>query len=105
MSAKKLTEKVVEKLLKKESKVLKSFVREVRIVKDSAVFTEAKALSKSAYGVNLMDSGEMKMEFGPEVPELVKKRAMEWAKKRGLRVKESSLGKSESGFEWVIFSN
>lgn len=104
MSAKKLTNKVIEKLLKKEPKVLKSFVREVRIDNNSTIFQEAKILSKSAYGVDLMDNGEMKMEFGPEVPELVKKRAIEWAKKRGLRVKESSLGKSESGFEWLIFS-
>jgi len=60
-------------------------------------------LAKNEYEVTQFNNGEFKMEFGPEVPELVKKRAMEWAKKRGLKTKEMSLGKSNETNSWVIF--
>ena len=71
--------------------------------KSEVVSNLEQPLAKNEYEVTQFGNGEFKMEFGPEVPELVKKRAMEWAKKRGLKTKEMSLGKSSKTNSWVIF--
>jgi hypothetical protein len=72
--------------------------------KSEEVLDLAQPLAKNEYETSVNEAGEMKFEFGPEVPELVKKRAMEWAKKRGLKAKEASLSKSVTGTEWIVFT-
>lgn len=59
-------------------------------------------LEKNACQFTSFDNGDLKMEFGEDVPDLIKKRAMEWAKKRGFNPAEASLGKSSTGISWII---
>ena len=61
-------------------------------------------LAKNEYEFTAFGNGDFKMEFGEEVPELVKKRAMQWAKKRGFKAKEASLEKSVGGTTWIVFA-
>ena len=72
-------------------------------LKTEEVLDFTQPLAKNEYETSINGDGEMRMEFGPEVPDLVKKRAMDWAKKRGLRAKEASLNKSDGANEWVVF--
>lgn len=60
-------------------------------------------LAKNEYEFTSFNNGEVKMEFGEDIPELFKKRAMEWAKKRGFKPREMSLEKSVGGTTWVVF--
>jgi hypothetical protein len=64
----------------------------------------AKNLSKNECMASFFDSGELRFDFGAEVPEKVKKAAMLWAKKRGLKAVEASLTKSDGSNSYVRFS-
>jgi hypothetical protein len=74
-----------------------------QVQKTEAVHNFEQPLAKNEYEIIEKSDGEIKMEFGPEVPDIFKKRAMEWAKKRGLKTKEMSLEKSTSSNFWVVF--
>lgn len=88
----------------KRNKLKPSKEEEKDTFQAEAVTSFETPLAKNEYEVSQFDNGDVKMEFGPEVPAQFRKRAMEWAKKRGLKSKETSLGKSETSNTWVIFS-
>jgi len=77
--------------------------REEDLTQSEQVHDIFAPLAKSEYQIDQHSNGDVKFSFGPEVPEHVKKRAAEWAKKRGLRPKMSSLGKSNGSVEWILF--
>lgn len=64
----------------------------------------AQSLSKNECMASIFNTGELRFDFGKEVPEKVKKSAMAWAKKKGLKAVEASLDKSESTHSYVTFS-
>jgi hypothetical protein len=56
----------------------------------------AKELRKNQFMTRVHDDGVVRMDFGSAVPEPVRKAAMEWAKRRGLKAMEASLVKQET---------
>jgi hypothetical protein len=64
----------------------------------------AQNLSKNECMASFFDSGELRFDFGSSVPEKVKKSAMAWAKKRGLKAVEASLAKNDGSSSYVRFS-
>jgi hypothetical protein len=62
-------------------------------------------LKKNEMMASSYTDGTLKLDFGSEVPEPVKKAAMNWAKKRGLKVVELSLNKSENVGSTMILSD
>jgi hypothetical protein len=46
----------------------------------------------------------IRMDFGADIPESIKKAAMTWAKRRGLKAVEASLQKSADSSSYIIFS-
>jgi len=60
-------------------------------------------LAKNEYQMTSYGSGDVMMEFGPEVPEEFRRRAIEWAKARGLKAKAQSMAKSENSATWIVF--
>lgn len=71
--------------------------------KSEVITTYEQPLAKNEYEAVSFEDGNVKMQFGSEIPELVKKRAMDWAKKRGFKIKEMSLDKNSESGSWVIF--
>ena len=63
----------------------------------------SKTLAKSDVGVSAYSNGAVKMIFGEQVSPRLKKMALEWATKRGLKPVEVSLSKSEAAAEEAIF--
>jgi hypothetical protein len=63
-----------------------------------------KELKKNEGMVSIFDNGEVKMDFGKEVDPKLKKAALEWVKKRGLKPIEASLNKSDSSFDSMSFA-
>jgi hypothetical protein len=61
-------------------------------------------LKKNEAQATFFDSGHIKIDFGPNVPEKVKKAALEWAKRKGLKAVESSLTKSATASQSVLYS-
>lgn len=50
------------------------------------------------------ENGMIKMEFDRSTPDHIKKAALKWAKKRGLKATEASLNKSANHPESYVFS-
>ena len=63
-----------------------------------------KALKKNEAVASFYNNGVVRMDFGSEIPEKIKKAAMNWAKKRGLKAVEASVQKSMSNPSYIIFS-
>lgn len=63
-----------------------------------------KTLAKNEYQASFYDSGVVKMDFGPDVPEKVKEAAMKWAKRRGLQPVEASLTKTAGATATVTYA-
>jgi hypothetical protein len=63
-----------------------------------------ESLLKNEVMVAAFDDGDLRFDFGAKVPEKIKKAAIEWAKKRGLRPVEASLAKSVGGPSYIYFS-
>jgi hypothetical protein len=61
-------------------------------------------LEKHEARVDMYRSGAIKMEFGADVPEDVKKAALKWAERKGLKQVEVSLAKSKNATSHVIFA-
>lgn len=59
-------------------------------------------LSKNEVMTSVYDNGIVKMDFGSDVPESVRKAAMSWAKRKGLKPVEASLNKSRNSPESVL---
>jgi hypothetical protein len=51
------------------------------------------------------ENGEVRFDFGSNVSEKIKKAAIAWAKKRGLKVVESSLQKSIYSTSYIILKS
>jgi len=77
---------------------------EKEVLKFEEILNFEQPLAKNEYEITENAKGEIKMEFGPEIPESVRKRAIAWAQKRGLKAKEMSLGKSVDMNYWIVFS-
>ena len=63
-----------------------------------------KSLKKNEAVASFYDNGVVRMDFGSEIPEKIKKAAMNWAKKKGLKAVEASVAKSVSNPSYIIFS-
>lgn len=61
-------------------------------------------LQKNEAMASLYDNGLIKMDFGPNVSEKLKKAAMLWAKRRGLKPVEATLAKSSDAVYSVTFT-
>ena len=57
----------------------------------------------SGIGATVYDSGAVRLEFGPEVSEELKQRAVKWAQKRGLKPVEASMAKSDGSRQSITF--
>lgn len=66
---------------------------------------ESSELKKNEMMASSYSDGTLKLDFGHEVPEKVKKAALNWAKKRGLKVVELSLNKSENVASSMILAS
>lgn len=64
-----------------------------------------KSLAKNEIMASTFTDGAIKFDFGSEVPEPIKKAAMAWAQKRGLKAVEASLAKSKDAVETVMFAS
>lgn len=53
-----------------------------------------KELKKNQFMARVHDDGVVRLDFGAAVPEPVRKAAMDWAKRKGLKPVESSLAKN-----------
>jgi hypothetical protein len=67
--------------------------------------TALNQLKKNEFMASLYDSGTVKLDFGSDVPEEVKKAAMGWAKRKGLRPIEASLNKSAGTVNTMVYSS
>lgn len=56
-----------------------------------------KTLAKNEAMVSMYESGAVRLDFGAEVPEKIKKAALLWAERRGLKPVEASMSKSANG--------
>jgi hypothetical protein len=62
-----------------------------------------KSLKKHQIAASFFDDGTIKMDFGAKVNEKVKKAALDWARKRGLKTLEESVNKSTDSNSYKIF--
>jgi hypothetical protein len=61
-----------------------------------------KELKKNECMVSAFENGAIRMDFGEEVDPKIKKAAMQWAKKKGLKTIEASIEKSVAAPSYVI---
>lgn len=61
-------------------------------------------LAKNEARFSAYENGSVRMDFGEQVPENVKKAAITWAKTRGLSAIEASMMKSMKSSEYVIMA-
>lgn len=64
---------------------------------------EVEDLAKNEVMASAFNDGSVKMDFGSDVPEEIKKAALKWAKDRGLRPTEASLAKNLHSATSVLF--
>lgn len=72
----------------------------IAAVKDKV---ETDELAKNEVMASAFNDGSVKMDFGSDVPEEIKKAALKWAKDRGLRPTEASLAKNLQSATSVLF--
>jgi len=70
-------------------------------------YLAVKDLKKNEMMTSVYKNKDVKMFFGSEIPENIKKMAIDWAKKRGLKPIEVSLNKSQNkdAPEQMLFSS
>ncbi len=61
-------------------------------------------LAKNEARFSTYENGSVRLDFGSDVPDNVKKAAISWAKNRGLTAIEASMAKSMNAPEYVIMS-
>ncbi len=61
-------------------------------------------LAKNEARFSAYENGSVRLDFGEDVPENVKKAAISWAKNRGLSAVEASMMKSIKSSEYVIMA-
>lgn len=64
---------------------------------------ELRTLAKSETMASFFDSGAVRFDFGSEVSDKIKKAALDWAKKRGLKTVEASLSKTKDANSYVVY--
>lgn len=64
---------------------------------------EIEELAKNEVMASAFNDGSVKMDFGSDVPDEIKKAALKWAKDRGLKPTEASLAKNLQSATSVIF--
>lgn len=62
-------------------------------------------IEKNNMQASIFSNGAVRFDFGAGVKPDLKKKAMDWAKKRGLNVIEESLGKSENEPSFIVYGN
>jgi hypothetical protein len=62
-----------------------------------------KELRKNQFMARVHSDGVVKMDFGSEIPQSIKKAAMDWAKRKGLKPVEASLAKADSSSSSVTY--
>lgn len=70
----------------------------------AARLADKSPLAKNEMGLVTHKNGVVKMEFGSEVPEQVKKAAISWAKRRGLSPVDMKLAKNANSASSHVFS-
>lgn len=60
-------------------------------------------LKKNEMMTSAYSDGTIKLDFGAEVPETIRKAAINWAKKRGLKAIEAPLNKTQDSIDSIIF--
>lgn len=64
-----------------------------------------KDLRKNQFMARVHADGIVKLDFGAEVPESIKKAALEWAKRKGLKPIEANLSKSDTVSSSVTYKS
>lgn len=80
----------------------KQFVK-AELIKLIAQATEP-VLAKNEVMASSFSDGSIKLDFGSGIPAHVKKAALSWAKKRGLKPIEASLDKSITSASFIVLS-
>jgi hypothetical protein len=62
-----------------------------------------KELKKHQASASFFDDGTVRLDFGPQVAEKVKKAALDWARRRGLKILEESVNKSKDAYSYSVF--
>lgn len=63
-----------------------------------------KELKKNQVMASTYENSVVKLDFGSDVPESVKKSVMAWAKRRGLKATEASLTKSKNARSSITYA-
>lgn len=63
-----------------------------------------KSLQKNEMIASFYENGAVRMDFGGDIDPKVKKSAMDWAKKKGLKASEASLDKSDGSPSYVVYA-
>lgn len=69
---------------------------------ETAIYAEK--LHKNEFAASVFEGGQVRLDFGADVPDTVKEAALRWAKRRGLRPVEASLQKSSTGSSSITFA-
>lgn len=62
-----------------------------------------KTLKKHQAAASFFDDGTVRLDFGAKVDEKVKKAALDWARRRGLKTLEESVKKSAESSSYRVF--
>lgn len=62
-----------------------------------------KSLKKHQAAASFFDDGTVRLDFGSKVNEKVKKAALDWARRRGLKTLEESVNKSDESNSYKVF--
>lgn len=62
-----------------------------------------KSLKKHQAAASFFDDGTVRLDFGSKVDEKVKKAALDWARRRGLKTIEESINKSADANSYKVF--
>lgn len=88
--------------MRPENHVQAAKLKELIVNKIEEIYA-SKSLAKNEAQASFYDDGIVKMDFGPAVPDKVKKAAMAWAKRRGLNPVEATLTKSAGSAESIMY--
>jgi len=64
-----------------------------------------KELKKNEVMASFYEDGAVRMDFGGAIDPKVKKSAMDWAKRKGLKAAEASLDKSDGSPSYVVYAS
>ena len=66
--------------------------------------TAIKELKKNELMTSFYADGAVRMDFGGDIDPKLKKSAMDWAKRKGLKASEASLDKSDGSPSYVVYA-